>query len=349
MNVKEIEEWLESIPSKGSRRIYRYSVRKFEKWYGKPIEALLGNPEETTKQVERFYVNLKEVTCQNTARSIVNGVVQFFKAFKTPVEVRKSLNVYHISPTTKDHQLSITEVQAMAKISDIREQMLLKVGLLGLRVGDVASLKWKTFDVTGEYPIEIQIPCKKEDTLAYTFVDAEFKEIFDSYMNTIDRKCDYLFQSARQDYLGERRIDLLLKELFVKAGLKSNKVLRWHCFRKLVMRTSVELGINMWSAKMLVGKVVSADIQTYIEGTNLRNDHLKLSNVLKLKGANGSKVSKLEDIVITLERENHQLKKRIELLQKNFESQETILKDINERLVHFEKYGKKKPAFDKFR
>lgn len=148
--MKQIEVWLESVPAKGTRKSYRNAIRKFEAWYGKPIESLLGNSDEATKTIERFFVHLKEKYCQNTARSTTNGVVQYFKAQKTEINLRKALNVYKTVATIKDHPLSISEVQAMNKVADLREQMLLKIGLLGLRVGDVAVLKWTMFDVTGE-------------------------------------------------------------------------------------------------------------------------------------------------------------------------------------------------------
>lgn len=83
--------------------------------------------------------------------------------------------------------------------------------------------------------------------------------------------------------MGAKRIDIIFKQLFERAGLSTNKILRWHTFRKLVLRTAVELGINTWSAKMLVGKSVPVDMSTYIKGTNLKNDFIKLSSVLKLK------------------------------------------------------------------
>ncbi len=98
------------------------------------------------------------------------------------------------------------------------------------------------------------------------------------------------------------------------------------------------------SAKILVGKSVPADIMAYISGLNLKEDYNKLSNVLKLKsnGNGNGKVSKLEELVLALEKENSQLKQRIDILQKNFESHETLIADLNERLTYFEKHGKKK-------
>lgn len=187
----------------------------------------------------------------------------------------------------------------------------------------------------------------KEDQIARTFIDSELKEILDKYLATIDRNNKYLFQSKRQGNLSEKRIDEILKQLFERAGLKTSKQLRWHGFRKLVLRTATELGINAWSAKMMVGKAVSADIATYISGVTLNGDFLKLPSVLKLKGtasANG-KVKQLEATILALEKENATLRQRVEILQKNFENHETIIADLTERLETIE--AKLKPKQEK--
>jgi integrase len=290
MDMQKVESWLSGIPSKHTQKNYRHSIVKFEAWYKKPVETLIGS-EDASKVMEQFFCYLKEKHCQNTARNQTNGVIQFLKSQNTEIKLRKALNIYKTVLTIRDHPLSIAEVQSMAKTADIREQLLLKIGLLGLRVGDASLLEWKTFDIQGEPPIEIIIPCKKEDTIATTYIDAELKEILDQFMNTIDKKNPYLFQSKRNSgNLSEKRLDAILKELFERAGLKTQKILRWHCFRKLVLRTCAELGINQWASKIFVGKSVPSDIMTYIQGANLKEDFIKLSNVLKLKPsiANGN-------------------------------------------------------------
>lgn len=106
-----------------------------------PVETLIGKPDEATKIIEQFFCWRKENKCQNTARNQTNGVIQFLKHFKTEIKLRRALNVYHTVATVRDHQLTIAEVQKMASISDLREQLLLKIGLLGLRSGDTATLQ----------------------------------------------------------------------------------------------------------------------------------------------------------------------------------------------------------------
>jgi hypothetical protein len=74
----------------------------------------------------------------------------------------------------------------MAKFGDIREQVLLEVFLLGLRVRDVSELKWQTFAVNGETPIPILILTRKEDVTARTFIRAEFKELLNKYLPILE-------------------------------------------------------------------------------------------------------------------------------------------------------------------
>jgi site-specific recombinase XerD len=81
MNMEQVEVWLEAIPSKQTKKSYRTALRKFENWYKKPIQSLIGNPEEATKAVERFFCYLKGDYCQNTARSTTNGVLQYFARY----------------------------------------------------------------------------------------------------------------------------------------------------------------------------------------------------------------------------------------------------------------------------
>jgi hypothetical protein len=127
MIMAQVEEWLAGIPAKQTGKSYKDSVRKSEEWLGKPIESLLGNPDEATKAIERFFCYLKEKFCQNTARNQTNGVIQYFKAHNTEVKPRRALNIYHTIMTVCDHTLSIAEIQQMARHADLREQVLLKI------------------------------------------------------------------------------------------------------------------------------------------------------------------------------------------------------------------------------
>lgn len=125
MNMELAEAWLSVIPSKYTKKCYKSGIKKFESWYGKPVETLIKSP-EATRTVEQFYCHLKEVHNQNTARNQTNAVIQFLKFHGTEIKLRRALGVYRTVPTTRDHRVQISEVQAMAKTAmDLRRRNLI--------------------------------------------------------------------------------------------------------------------------------------------------------------------------------------------------------------------------------
>jgi integrase len=219
--------------------------------------------------------------------------------------------------------LTIAEVQEMAKVADLREQVLLEVFLLGLRIGDVSRLEWKTFDVSGPSPNPIQLLTRKEQVEARTYISEEFNGLLEKYLETIDKSNPYLFQSSRKGYLSEKRINAIFKELGERAGIKSHGLFRWHIGRKLVLRTCAELGVNQWNAKMLVGKSVSKDIATYINGVQLKQDFIKVNKVLRLFPENQS----IED-----REEMAWLRKRVKDLEFITEQQQEVIAQFQLKL-----------------
>jgi site-specific recombinase XerD len=280
--MEKVNNWLATIPSKATRKNYLAGIRKFEKFLQKPIESLIGSS-NAGEIIEKYYSWLKDQGHpQNTRRNLCNVPIQFLKFHKTPVDYSKHLGIYRTVVTTKDHLVRIEEVQAMAQVANLKEQILLEIFILGLRIGDASRLEWRTFDVKGEPPIPITIQCGKEETVAQTFISEEFQQLLEKYLPQLDKSNPYLFHSARQEHLSEKQIDRVLKSLVKRASVQNHGSFRWHTGRKLVLRTCAELGINQWSAKMLVGKSVSPDIATYIQGAQLRNDFIKLNNILRL-------------------------------------------------------------------
>ena len=345
MDMARIDDWLSAIPSKYTRKTYKSGIKKFEEFYRKPIEDLLIlSDEETGHIIEKFYAWLKDRGHgQNTCRNLINSPLQYLKYFGKNPKYRKSLGMYRTVLSTRDHMTTISEVQEMAKLGDIREQVLLEVFLLGLRVRDVSELRWETFAVNGEAPIPILILTRKEDVTARTFISAEFKQLLNKYLPTLDKSNPYLFQSKKWtkkrkgiQNLGTKQLENIFKGLVKKAGIENHGVMAWHSGRKLFLRTATELGISPWSAKLMVGKSIPASDDAYIHNAELKNDFVKISEVLRLFPKNtpteANRVKQLENTILALEKENATLKQRVEILQKNFESHEAIIKG-NERVL----------------
>ena len=331
MDMVKIEDWLATIPSPHTRKSYTYGIKKFEKYFENGIETIIGS-EDAGKIIDKYYAWLKnQGTPQNSCRNLVNAPIQFLKYFKTEVNYRNR-GMYKTVLTTRDHLLSISEIQEMAKVADLREQILLEVFLMGLRIGDVSKLKWKKFDVNTEPPVEIRIHTHKEDVVAHTFISEEFQVLLKKYLNGLEKNNEFLFQSNRKGNLSPKRINQILKELADRAQIKTHGLFRWHIGRKLFMRTCTELGINSWSIKMMCGKSVSADISTYISGTKLKANFIEASKILRLFPKTTllaeDKMNNLENALRAVEEENAVSKTRIDMLQKDF----TALKKTVEQL-----------------
>ena len=241
----------------------------------------------------------------------------------TEVKYRRALQIYKTVPTTRDHRTAISEIQEMAKTADLREQVFLEVFLLGLRIGDVALLEWRTFDQNGQTPMPIEINTKKEQVIARTFISEEFKQLLNKYLPLLDKTNPYLFQSKRRQHLSTKQIDNILKGLIKRAGIVNHGLFRWHTGRKLFLRTCAELGISSWSAKLMCGKAIPASDDTYVHDAELKNDFMKISETLRLFPKTmpqaEDKIKNLENAIGQLENENIAFKTRIDLLQKDFQ------------------------------
>jgi len=311
MDMAKVEDWLEGIPSPQTRKSYKNGLKKFEEYYGKGVETLIGS-DEAGKTVEKFYVWMKDKGHpQNTCRNMTNAPIQFLKYFSTPVKYRKNLGIYNTTLTTRDHLLNVDEVRQMWQIASLEEKVMIKTWMLGLRIGDASKIQWQQFVFkTTEDPQEVLINTRKENITAHVFVDNEFQKLLEKYIPTLDKSNKFLLQSEKGGNVKEKQLLRRLQSLQKKAGIESNgRVFGWHIGRKLFLRTCAELAINAWNAQMMCGKAVDKSIATYINGVQLKNDAMKVHNVLKMDNSNGNgKVSKLEERLLVLEKENSELK-----------------------------------------
>jgi integrase len=326
MDMAKIDDWLSTIPSKQTRKSYRNGIRRFEEFYQKPIETLIGS-QDAGKTIEKFYVWLKNKgRSQNTCRTTTNAPIQFLKYFNTPVKYRKNLGIYRTTLTTRDHMLNVDEAREMYRIGSLKEKVMVKTWLLGLRIGDACKLEWKQFNFKpSEEPKEVLVNTKKEGIVAHVFIDAEFQKLLAKHIPNLDQNNKFLFQSEKGNNLKEKQLLRKLQKLQKKARINPKGVFGWHIGRKLFMRTCAELGITSWNAKLMVGKAVDKSIATYINGLQLKDDATKVSNVLQMELSNGNG--------------NSQLAKQLEDLQKATFKQMLFMK-LMEKTISKEKMAK---------
>jgi site-specific recombinase XerD len=336
VDMVKVDDWLSAIPSPLTRKSYRNGIKQFEKFLKADIETIMDkNDIEVGHILEKFFVSLKESgKTQNSCRSTFNGALQYMKYFGKNPRYRKALGIFRTTMAKNEHKLTIGEVQEMGKVSDLREQILLETLLLGLRISDASTLEWKQFEQD-----EFVLNTKKENVSAHIFISEEFRGLLTKYLVLLDQKNPYLFQSVKNEHLTVKHLDYMLHQLAKRTGLPN--VIHWHLGRKLVFRSGLELGIPNPIMKLLLGKSVPmSDGTYYAEGINLKPDADKLHEVIRLfpKQTNG-RVTKLEQVILDLEKENSGLKTRLEILQSNFDG---MTKMVEERLNWLEIRAKKK-------
>jgi len=306
MNMAKLEEWLSTV-SKATRKSYLNGAKKFEKYYGKEIEELLNlSDEQIGHEVERFYFWLKEQGHgQNSCRNLINSPLQFCKHFGKNPRYKRSIGMYRTVMSDRQHKMTIQQVQKMAEFSDLRQQVMLEVYLMGFRIRDVTELKWKTFDRLDEdAPIEIAVNTSKENVSARAFISPEFQQLLKRYLTTINKENEYLLQSREGGKLSPKQLEHVFQSLAKKAGIVPHGSLAWHSGRRLFLRTGVELGISVWALKLMCGKSIQASDSTYFQDAELRESFQKLSNVLRIfpkhQLANGKTKEVLDVVFQTL-------------------------------------------------
>jgi len=129
--------------------------------------------------------------------------------------------------------------------------------------------------------------------------------------------------------MDEDSLNWTLKNLAKRANINVRGNLHWHCGRKLFLRTCAESGINIWSAKLMCGKSIPKDIETYINGIQLKEDFAKISNILRLRKANG-RISNVEAIV------NKVLEVQARMIKEQLKKEGVMMFKPNEELTPLE-------------
>ena len=55
ITLGQLEDFLETIASKHTRKNYVYRIKKFEEWYGDSVTKLVKS-QDATKMIEKFFV-----------------------------------------------------------------------------------------------------------------------------------------------------------------------------------------------------------------------------------------------------------------------------------------------------
>ena len=157
-----VQEFLTSVNNPSTRKGYRFGLKAFVEWYGKPAEELLATRQQDLtqkageniiefknraarfeKEIEKFHSYLiEEGYSINSARNMTLGVRQLFKYYQMPLTMRSGSKVSQTVQTTKNFPLVIKHVRKMFEVANLKERTLLSVAVdTGLRISDFLAIK----------------------------------------------------------------------------------------------------------------------------------------------------------------------------------------------------------------
>ncbi|MCK4477354.1 hypothetical protein KAU88_02355 [Candidatus Bathyarchaeota archaeon] len=262
-------------------------------------------------QVKKFNLSM------NSALIATNPIRGFFSYSRYPLKVRKgSLPQKRI--VEGDHKFTIEQLRRMLRYGNARERAILLSGKdLGLRVSDFIRLKRslvlpqleraKQEGKELDYPLEFEIECLKEHTRAKCHITHETTEALLTYWESTPRS-EYWFPSERgYGHETEAQINYTLRKLWSQAyndpkvfdpplgiGEKTSGRLRFHGLRDFFISALANSGLNAWSIKLMVGKKVSEDMISYLNGLDLKEQYRSAESRLVLGALTNSNHASLE-------------------------------------------------------
>jgi integrase len=352
-----VQEFLNSLPSKGTRKVYKYGLNKFLEWHGKTGQEVLKERKDDLTQrpdedivtyrnraanyeriIESFYNHLIEKGYKiNAAKSITHGIRQLFRFYHMDLRMRSGSNVNRTVKTQKSFPLTIEHVRRMYAVANFRERVILSMATdLGLRIGDFLEIQKADLpDLPQEAPVAFDVMTDKEDVIAKGFLSQETIDLLKKYVEILSEDNPYLFPSNQKKNkpISKSQLGNLLRDLAEKAEIKidNGKSLSFHCFRKMFLSAAIDSGVGLTVGKILCGKIVDASDSTYLTTVKLKQHFVKLKKFLTIKQIakpeNEGDIENLKNVVTKLQEDLTQ--ERI-ITQAVTEKNMKIMKDIEE-------------------
>ena len=340
-----IQEFLDSLPSKGTKKVYKYGLNKFLDWYGKTGKEVLEERKDDLTQrpnehivtyrnratnyeriIESFYNHLIEKGYKiNAAKSVTHGIRQLFRFYHMNVRMRSGSNVNRTVKTQKSLPLTIEHVRRMYAVANFRERVILSLATdLGLRIGDFLEIKKADLpDLSQETPIAFDVMTDKEDVIAKGFLSQETVELLKKYVEILSEDNPFLFPSNQKRHkpISKSQMGNLLRGLADKAEIKitNGKSLSFHCFRKMFLSAAIDSGVGLTVGKILCGKTVDTSDSTYLTTVKLRQHFIQLKKFLTI------------DLKPKIEEEKvDSLRKAVTRLQEDLNTQKIISETLAE-------------------
>jgi hypothetical protein len=224
----------------------------------------------------------------------------------------------------------------MFEVADLRERVILSMATdLGFRMSDFIALKKKDLPALDQKPpISFEVMTDKEDVIAHGFLSQETVNLLKVYLPTLQKKNSnvYLFPSNGQSHISDEWMNRLILNLAVKAQIPLNdKALTFHCFRKMFLSTSADVGL-FTAGKKIVGKAIPQSDDTYLTTVKLKDAFLRIKAQLTIqetvKPENHERLEQMQTTIVNQQKEIQDATTRIDALVKNLEKQQTEMEKM---------------------
>ncbi len=298
------EEWLSQILGESTRTQYHSAIKYFLEFLElSKTEELKDLPKPELRVLQFFqWLQSEKKLSQNSARMRVVSIQSFFTYIGQPLKLKHKLPKIGIK--IESWRPTLEDIQKIYKFNDVAVKAWVSLSRdCPARMSDLLKITSDQIE-SGEFLVLSQ----KENVVGKVYITPETQALFRQ-----------LKTANIQLPTTARGIDKMMVNACTVAGF--NKRINQHLFRKIWISAAINLGLSEPIVKILSFKSVDSSLLTYmLDRNDLKNSWQRVIDSMPLEPKNGNgKVSKLEEVVSSLEKENSILKTRIELLQKVIE------------------------------
>jgi len=305
-----VNDWLKQYEGTSGFYKHREGLLKFFQWLGKTPEETIAEYKKTKdrdewardmgNQVVLFYKDLiKKGYSINASRTWTIPVRSFFRDKATQLKIRRGA-ISRPQIASDEHSFLLVELQQMYHVANLHDKTLLALGVcLGYSSKDFLELKRSTIEklVANTVQNKIDFPShvfrrEKTDVQGVSFLTPEAVRNLELYLKTVHTTNDKLFDLSA-DALNDH-----LKTLVKMANIQTKGQVKWHLLRKFLF-TNLLKGMDILSAKIIMGKKVESDLATYMQQNEeeLRQKFIKVYPFIKLESNGNGRVTRIEEMV----------------------------------------------------
>jgi integrase len=322
------DNFVNSINSEQTRRIYEYSLTQFLKHYQIDLDSFLKLPQQEISNYIINYLTKKKISRQYKIVIFsaikhaleMNDIILNWRKLKKFIKSDKTKN----SINGKDRGYWHEEIQQILEYSDQRlKTAFLILASTGIRIGALPSIKISDLErIENLYKITVYSGDNEE---YFTFCTPECAEEIDSYLDFRTRRGEKITEDSflivrkfspktrtKGKSFKDRGLRSLLQKTIDNAGLrqidhdnphKRKQIPIFHGFRKFYTKQLVDSKLNPEIREMLLGHKIGL-ASAYYKPTvqDMLNEYLKAANLLTINEEN-----RLKQKVETLEIEKSQL------------------------------------------